>query len=152
MLFELAFAGQFCLSDADRSPQSGQIHQTGRRQHRHGERAVEFHDHGLGQEFARDMRDRSNTLGGISLGVRDDNVLHFMAVEEGFHFGEVHIELLATFRGPSARKDVTDATNWSKASSSASSSIVLLIGWISRGCSRLLGKSLDHSGYLLAVG
>jgi hypothetical protein len=57
------------------------------------------------------MRDRGNTLGGISLGVRDDDVSHFMAVEEGFDFGEMHIELLATFRGPTARKDRVDATS-----------------------------------------
>ena len=53
----------------------------------------------------------AKTVGGISLGVRHDNVFHFMAVEEGFNFGEMHIELLATFRGSTARKDRVDATN-----------------------------------------
>jgi hypothetical protein len=43
--------------------------------------------------------------------VRDDNVFHFMAVEEGFDFAEMHIELLATFRGLSGPEGVVEAKN-----------------------------------------
>jgi len=64
----------------------------------------------------------------------------------------MHIELLATFRGPTARKDMVDATNLVQGLVVGLFHPLCLFAGFPRGCSRLLEKSFDHSGYLPAVG